>query len=247
MSTELLKTLVTITMSIFESADEIELFQSLKFGSAALGFDVFALSCYKPRGPELISEPTLTTASDAFLSDYSRLRWFDGDVNVSKLLAGEGPYFWNVQRDRHTFHRKESESYSDFLEAAGMRTGLMIPLPSKRNTVSAMGMVSFSNKSFSQELSWAGTIVAHSAMAKVEMLGLCSEISADEAIALRLLSRPQREILNWIAEGKSNAAIALIMGLNERAVRYHVSQILQKLGVATRSQAAVIFGAGKIL
>lgn len=73
---------------------------------------------------------------------------------------------------------------------------------------------------------------------------VCSRTTRTDAV--RLLSRPRREILNGIAKGKSNSTIATIMGLNERAIRYHVSQTLQKLGVATRAQAVAIFGSGKL-
>jgi LuxR family transcriptional regulator len=86
----------------------------------------------------------------------------------------------------------------------------------------------------------AAKALGTAAMGKAEILGLCPEVSVDEALAMRSLSPLQQEILNWIAEGKSNLDIATIMNLGERAVRYHVPEILRKLGVATRMQAAAI-------
>lgn len=56
--------------------------------------------------------------------------------------------------------------------------------------------------------------------------------------AIRQLSASQSAILDWIAEGKSNLDIGAIMGMTERTVRYHVSEILRKLDVASRTQAA---------
>ncbi|HIH2750523.1 TPA: helix-turn-helix domain-containing protein [Burkholderia lata] len=147
--------------------------------------------------------------------------------------------------NRHNSHRKRSESYCEFMSSSGIRSGLFIPLPNKPDAISAMWMMSFNHQPFEPGLKWAGSILANAAMAKAEILGLCPTVSTDEASSLHLLSRPQREILKWISDGKSNSIIAEIIGLNERAVRYHVSQILQKLGVATRSQAAVIFGSGQ--
>jgi DNA-binding CsgD family transcriptional regulator len=52
------------------------------------------------------------------------------------------------------------------------------------------------------------------------------------------LSRRQAEVLAWVAEGKTNAGIATILGMSERTVEKHTEHILQKLGVETRTAAA---------
>jgi ATP/maltotriose-dependent transcriptional regulator MalT len=51
------------------------------------------------------------------------------------------------------------------------------------------------------------------------------------------LSARELEILALIASGKSNRAIAADLVLSEKTVARHVSNILTKLGVASRSQA----------
>ena len=63
---------------------------------------------------------------------------------------------------------------------------------------------------------------------------------AAEAKALKELSGKQLEILHWARQGKSNRDIATIMGLSKRAIDYHMSEILRKLGVASRAQAIVL-------
>ena len=82
--------------------------------------------------------------------------------------------------------------------------------------------------------------MAYAAMAKAEMLGLCNGVSADAVKALLTLSPIQQEILSWIGEGKSNIGIATIMEISERTARYRVTEILRKLGVATRAQVVAI-------
>jgi DNA-binding NarL/FixJ family response regulator len=47
------------------------------------------------------------------------------------------------------------------------------------------------------------------------------------------------EALLWIAQGKTNGDIALILGVTESTVKKHVQEIFDKLGVETRSAAAV--------
>lgn len=52
------------------------------------------------------------------------------------------------------------------------------------------------------------------------------------------LTKRQSEVLYWICQGKSNAEIAVILKISVRTVTFHVSHILEILGVANRTEAA---------
>ena len=52
------------------------------------------------------------------------------------------------------------------------------------------------------------------------------------------LTPREREVLHWIAEGKRDSEIALILGVSVRTVEQHVHVCLRKLGVETRAAAA---------
>jgi len=58
--------------------------------------------------------------------------------------------------------------------------------------------------------------------------------------ALDGLTAREREILSWIAAGKRDSEIAIILGISTRTVHKHVSNVLQKLGVETRTAAAAL-------
>lgn len=53
---------------------------------------------------------------------------------------------------------------------------------------------------------------------------------------VRLTAR-ERDTLSWVAEGKSDWEIAVILGLSETTVRFHVDNARRKLGAANRAQA----------
>ncbi|HET9821384.1 MAG TPA: response regulator [Burkholderiaceae bacterium] len=54
------------------------------------------------------------------------------------------------------------------------------------------------------------------------------------------LSPREQEILDGIARGQSNKAIARELGIAETTVKIHVQHILRKLGLSSRVQAAVL-------
>ena len=60
----------------------------------------------------------------------------------------------------------------------------------------------------------------------------------EEAGAFADLTDRERLVLAHIADGASNREIAVRMGLAEKTVRNYVSNVLAKLGLASRSQAA---------
>jgi DNA-binding NarL/FixJ family response regulator len=47
------------------------------------------------------------------------------------------------------------------------------------------------------------------------------------------------EVLLWVAQGKTNADIATILGISEWTVKKHVLEIFEKLGVETRTAASL--------
>jgi DNA-binding NarL/FixJ family response regulator len=57
---------------------------------------------------------------------------------------------------------------------------------------------------------------------------------------LGALTRREREVLGQLAEGRSNREIARSLRVSEKTVKTHVSSVLAKLGVADRTQAALL-------
>jgi DNA-binding CsgD family transcriptional regulator len=105
---------------------------------------------------------------------------------------------------------------------------------------------------------WAGAVTwARAALASFARLGAARE--ADEAAGLlrRLgvaaraaprgrepLTRREAEVLALIARGLTNRAIAERLVISAKTVEHHVSQILGKLGLRSRAEAAAFAAAG---
>lgn len=67
---------------------------------------------------------------------------------------------------------------------------------------------------------------------------LTASLRAPRVAAVELTPR-EREVLVLVAEGATNRQVARHLGMTERTARTHVSNILTKLGMASRTQAAM--------
>jgi DNA-binding NarL/FixJ family response regulator len=77
------------------------------------------------------------------------------------------------------------------------------------------------------------------------------ELQLDPAVARQLtaalvappqepeLTARELDVLRLLADGQANKAIAATLGITERTARTHVSRILSKLGLSSRTQAAL--------
>ena len=54
------------------------------------------------------------------------------------------------------------------------------------------------------------------------------------------LTPREAEVITWVAQGKGNADIGMLLDMSERTVKHHVSQCFQKMGVENRSAATLM-------
>jgi DNA-binding NarL/FixJ family response regulator len=62
-----------------------------------------------------------------------------------------------------------------------------------------------------------------------------------------LLKDREVEVLTWVARGKTSAEIAQIVGLTKRTVDFHTDNARNKLGAATRTEAAIKAATGRLI
>jgi two-component system, NarL family, response regulator LiaR len=88
-----------------------------------------------------------------------------------------------------------------------------------------------------QKAAWGETTI-HSRVA-AKMMRALQGAEAKEENPFDDLSKRELEVLRLIAEGLSNAAIGEALFISEKTVKSHVGNILSKLHLADRTQAAV--------
>ncbi|MCB1094704.1 MAG: response regulator transcription factor [Verrucomicrobiae bacterium] len=71
-------------------------------------------------------------------------------------------------------------------------------------------------------------------------VGFNPDFSSHEPLIHALGVTPREaEVLLWVAQGKSNGDVALILGMSEKTVKQHMSNIFTKLGLENRNAAAM--------
>ncbi|MFS0636642.1 response regulator transcription factor [Mesobacillus foraminis] len=89
--------------------------------------------------------------------------------------------------------------------------------------------------------------VTHNLVKEYRRLSADQGLSGDQYISpveirrpLHLLTRRECEVLQLLADGKSNRGIGEALFISEKTVKNHVSNILQKMSVNDRTQAVVV-------
>jgi DNA-binding CsgD family transcriptional regulator len=67
--------------------------------------------------------------------------------------------------------------------------------------------------------------------------GAAPELDADAIAPADRLTGREVEVLRGLAQGLTNKAVALALGISEHTVKFHVSSIYAKLGAANRTEA----------
>lgn len=238
MGIDFIAKLSATSSSILQSENKDGLLAAVDSACAELDIDHFALTLNKTDKRDLLLNAAICNLPGSFLKDYDQRNRFDNDPIAAKAMVAKQPFQWSVE-DKYT--ESGYKDYMEYLRSVPIYCGFMIPLAGLPGTVSCFSVIRTNNKPFNIRARHAAVILANFARLKAELLGLSNSVSSDEAKADPTLTPLQTKIMRWVVDGKSNADISQILELSERSVRYQMSEILRKLGVASRTQAAIRF------
>jgi len=92
------------------------------------------------------------------------------------------------------------------------------------------------NKGYAQMLE---LIMPHLHCALIRVTSSKTEVVATSDNLGRLITKRESEVLQWLHMGKTNWEISSILGISPLTVKNHVQNVIRKLSVLNRSQAAV--------
>ena len=85
---------------------------------------------------------------------------------------------------------------------------------------------------------WSGMTVLQDTLTEVLRSALLSPVSAGSTKE-ELLTMREREVLECLADGLNNKTIARNLGISDTTVKVHVKNVLRKLNLTSRLEAAV--------
>ena len=79
----------------------------------------------------------------------------------------------------------------------------------------------------------------HWTQLQVSQVKLIPDFSSSTPLETLGLSPREAQVLLWIAQGKTNEEIGIILGASRNTIKKHVLHVLEKLGVESRNSAAI--------
>jgi DNA-binding NarL/FixJ family response regulator len=116
--------------------------------------------------------------------------------------------------------------------------------PAIAAAVLALALVGIQNWLLDVDMPTLGYLTRGTAFAVVALVSACDPFERDEAAVRRQMSSltpRELEVLELMAAGRTNAEIAGDLFLSEHTVRSHVKNILEKLSVRNRTEAAAVY------
>lgn len=163
---------------------------------------------------------------------YVASNYFSIDPTVQHGLTHTSPMIWSAT------HQREHPAFWEEARHHGLETGWCVPARGQFGAIGLVSLVRTSDSISAAELDdkearvrWL-TASAHVAMSRILAPKLIPESS--EALTQR-----EREVLQWTSAGKTYGEIGLILSIDDRTVKFHISNSIRKLHASNKTEAAI--------
>lgn len=215
-----------------QASTEQRLIEELKTEVYKLGFD----HCnYGARLPLQLSKPKIVmfnTYPTTWQKRYQSRNYQRIDPTIQHGVRSQKPLIWTDEAFRNTREfweeaRGHGLRYGWSQSAAGP-SGLrgMLTLSRRYGSLTASEL-----NAHGYQLVWL-TQVVHQCMSHLLTARLIPEADIE-------LSKREKDVLRWTAEGKSSMEIAALLDITERTINFHIANILKKMNCTNRTSAAV--------
>ncbi len=165
-----------------------------------------------------------------WLNRYRECRYFWHDPVSQISFTSARPFSWKEARGISRRTRIAGQIASE-AKSVGLRDGLGLPMgdPSCVQAVVSLGADQ------PVDLSTTSRSMLHLVCLHAEMRAV--EIQEKTKAAFACISEREREVLRWIANGKSATDVGVILDLSERTVKAHLASARFKLQATTTTHA----------
>lgn len=150
---------------------------------------------------------------------------------VAFLSLGPGAYLRSMQMSDLEWRQTVNYRYLD--RPSGISDMLCLYLPPLKGTLVTIHAGSRHSNFDPSVLESSGRFAALAGALVAARSGFVRQ----NPLPLPNLTKREFDILHWVAEGKRNMEIAVILGISKHTVRNHLENVFAKLGVETRTAA----------
>ncbi|HYP58419.1 MAG TPA: LuxR family transcriptional regulator [Beijerinckia sp.] len=174
-----------------------------------------------------------STVPESYIDRYAEKQHLQRDPRIKELRATLQPHSWSDLRHQRRPSKRELAILNDEMQEFGARDGFVVPIV---NEIGAMGVFAASGPE---------PDLSPQARSALEIIGIYSYNALQKALVRKRrllhldkpLTRREREIMQWVAIGKSDDEIADILSISRETVTSHVEGAKKKLGAARRTFA----------
>lgn len=222
------------------SADIAERFVA---ATSQLGFTKFSFVARGRHCDGLAFEHISTNYVPEWRARVRSQNYLDIDPTVRRARRSSLPFTWSELRDSRALLPAQRQLF-DEASAVGLRHGFTVPI---HMSGGGEGLVALASDTSAREFNAAVAhhrhdlhLLAlhfhslHAAACRAERVSSEKAIQPDAEVTGR-----EAECLLWTARGKSAWETAMVLGISERTVNFHVENARRKLNALTKTQAVV--------
>lgn len=214
--------------AIERGADMAAMRRAVRAFACPLGYDRFVLYTAPASGDGVVEE----------------LLWMEGDWFGDGSAVTPETYLARCPVNRHVLETDSPFFWTKWTGKAGEETYRVVTHPHGPG-IHGLQVPVFAHPGLVGAMSFGGTAIDSSVEARLALSLLA--VSAFHAARRRAgsaahpataqLSPRELEVIRWIASGRRQLDVALLLGLSERTVENHLRRIRKRLGVASTAQA----------
>jgi DNA-binding CsgD family transcriptional regulator len=182
-------------------------------------------------GPKILDLINLDYPTE-WLSLYANENLYKSDPIILHQLKVFKPQFWSEAYDLHS-----EKPYSDFIHLAEdfeLKHGLASGLYGTNTDKICVFSFSGGKSNFeSHQKKILDILTPHLFQGLVRTVQFSKKLGAE-------LTEREREVIQWIKEGKTNWEISVILNISERTVKFHIQNIERKLNAVNKAHAVAI-------
>jgi LuxR family quorum sensing-dependent transcriptional regulator len=197
-----------------------------------LGFTSFGINSLPPPGKSADPIVLLENTPTGFRGGYIEERFYLIDHICAHARKAYEPFRYSEA----PYAQKQSCDRERFMQALctyGMAKGLIVPVGRPASNPACVWLAG-ENPDLHDDVRSVVQLVAMFTASKAHAISRLGD-----GLGTSNLTQRQREVLCWIAQGKSAWEISEILRISKRTVDHHTQQAARKLRAVTRTQAVV--------